>query len=236
MRRPRIIVPNVPHHVTTRGNNRRRLFSYPYDYQRMLHFIGDALGAFDVTLLALVLMTNHLHLVLVPGIKEALSAFMQSFEQRYARYRNKKRRATGKLFEERFFSAPIRSDAQLALTLSYVDLNPVRAGIKASPADYPWSTYQLHLGHREDSKVSSDIWTPCDWYLEQGPNAEEQAQAYKDWVAHCHDNDLRPEHWKDLVKIEALSAEPYTMRLERPDRSRARDAESHYECRRRRSL
>jgi len=228
MRQPRIVIPDVPHHVTTRGNNRRRLFSYPYDYQRMLRYIGDALGRFDVSLLALVLMTNHLHLLLIPRAKEALSGFMQSFEQRYARYRNRKRRSSGKLFEERYFSVPIASEAQLALTLSYVELNPVRAGLKPNPADYPWSTCRLHLARSMDSKVSPDIWTPSDWYLEQGRDAGQRARAFQDWVTLCHKNDLQPEQWKELVEFEALSAKPYTLRLERPDRSRASEAKAHY--------
>jgi REP element-mobilizing transposase RayT len=221
MRKPRIVIPDHPHHIAIRGNNRRRIFSYQSDYQRMLWDIGRALAAFEVTLTALVLMTNHAHLVLVPRFKQALSNFMKSFQQHYAHYRNRSRGGSGKLFEERYYCKPILTEPQLAMTLAYVDLNPVRAGLKDQPGDYLWSTYRLHAGLASTSKIDPAIWTPCGWYTEQAPHPADRAELYRQWVADCQRNDAKPDHAEELVEIEALSAKPYTLRLERPDRSRA---------------
>jgi len=234
MRKPRTVIPDIPHHIAIRGNNRRRIFSYQSDYRRMLWDIGRALSAFDVVLTALVLMSNHAHLILVPRFKEALSNFMKSFEQRYARYRNRKRGGSGKLFEERYYCKPILTEPQLAVTLAYLDLNPVRAGIKAEPGDYLWSTYRLHAGLESTSKIEPELWTPCEWYTEQSAQPAERAELYRRWVADCQRNDSRPDHAEDLVEIEALSSKPYTLRLERPDRSRACEPRASYPAARKR--
>ena len=228
MRKPRIVIPDHPHHIAIRGNNRRRLFSYVSDYQRMLWDIGRALSSFEIVLNALVLMSNHAHLILVPRFKEALSGFMKTFQQRYARYRNHRRRGSGRLFEGRYFSSPILTEEQLAVTLAYVELNPVRAGMKAEPGDYPWSTYRLHAGLGTTSKVPPELWTPHGWYLEQAAQPVERAELYGRWVQDCQHNDRKPEHADELVEIEALSTEPYTLRLERPDRSRACEERTSY--------
>lgn len=225
MKQPRIVLPGYPHHVTVRGNNRRRLFSYQSDYKRMLWDIGRALNTFEVVLNALVLMTNHVHLILIPRIREALPRFMKSFEQRYAQYRNKMRGGSGTLFESRYFSVPIQSEAQLALTLAYVELNPVRAGICADPLEYRWSSHGLHVDREETTKVPPHILTPSGWYLGLGDDLAQRARGYSEWVERCRVNDLAPDHADCLTEFELLSSRPYTLRLERPDRSRASEAD-----------
>lgn len=45
----------------------------------------------------------------------------------------------GHLFEGRFRAAPIESEDHLAAAREYVLANPVRAGLCAAVADWPWS-------------------------------------------------------------------------------------------------
>ena len=45
----------------------------------------------------------------------------------------------------------------------------------------------------------------------------------------CRERDWKPGRVRELQRAEALSAEPYTRRLERPDRTRAAELEITYE-------
>src|SRR5690348_13876250 len=123
MRKARLIVPDHPHHVILRGNNRRRLFSYPNDYFAFVRYLGDALEKHGGLLHALTLMTNHIHMLLTPG--ESLPKLVHSMSMRHAQRRNRQRDSSGKLFEERYHSFPILGEGQLALTTAYIENNPV---------------------------------------------------------------------------------------------------------------
>src|SRR5581483_10875885 len=122
----RVIIPGLPHHLILRGNNRRRLFSYPTEYSRFLWDMWRAQRRAPVAVHAIMLMKNHVHLIVTPPDADTLAGWVRGFAQRYAQLRNARRSGSGKLFEERFTRIPIRSERQLAVTMAYLDLNPVR--------------------------------------------------------------------------------------------------------------
>lgn len=219
----------MPHHVFNRGNNKRRLFSYPNDYKRMLWDIENALDdVVGVVLYALALMTNHFHLVVVPESAQALSDFMKRFAQKYAVYRNGRRKSSGKLFEERYQCKPILSEEQLAITTAYVELNPVRAFMVAAPHDYPWSTHRLHLGDEHSSQIPHRILTPSPWYLGLAADPVKRASLYSAFVEHCRARDVKPDQIEYIEQKEREAEEPYSRRLERPNRQRACESSEPY--------
>jgi putative transposase len=59
------------------------------------------LEKFGGRVLAYVLMTIHVHLLMTPDRKDALSSIMQSVGRRYVRYVNKKYQRSGTLWEGR---------------------------------------------------------------------------------------------------------------------------------------
>lgn len=223
-REPRLVEPNRPHHVVLRGNNRRRLFSYVTDYLRLIAFLAVALAQAKGRCLlhGVVLMSNHIHLLLTPADEEALADFVKSVAQRYAQYRNRKRDGTGKLFEQRFSSKPMKDDNHFGFTLAYIDDNARRAGIARHPADYRWSSYHVYAdtGRDEWREALADIITPADWYLDLGKTDAERKARYADWVEECHERSLRPAHADEIDRLEQVSV-PYGRRLLRPDGSSA---------------
>lgn len=227
-RTPRIVYPQYAHHVVTRGNNRRRLFSYASDYQRFLWDLQRATKKTGCALHTVTLMTNHVHLIVTPPDAEALPRFVKSFAQRYAQYRNRARRGSGKLFEERYFCAPILNERQMAVTTVYADLNALRGGIVRDPIRYPWSTFALHAGQPTLAKIPPRLITPDAWYLGLGATDAERSALFLEWVAACRAKDERPARWQQLAEIEALSHAPYTLRLRRPDGNRATERSSAY--------
>jgi putative transposase len=75
-----------------------------------------------------------------------LSRFMQGLLIRFTRWFNRKHDRTGTLWEERFKSVIVESGATARTVAAYIDLNPVRAGMVADPADYRWSSYGEAVG------------------------------------------------------------------------------------------
>ncbi|HEY4659299.1 MAG TPA: transposase [Gemmatimonadaceae bacterium] len=213
----RLVAPGMPHHVICRGNNRRRIFSSSSDFELFLWLLARASQRFDCQVHALALMTNHVHAILTPPDAAALAGCVKGFSQRYAQERNRDREASGKLFEERYLRFPVLADRQLGVTTSYIELNPVRAGVVAAPEEYRWSTHRLHAGMLDASCVPAAMWTPSPWYLGLGGSPTARAERYRDWVAAHQGLEGEPERVTRIQAAEALSAPRYARRLRRPD-------------------
>src|SRR5262249_23279473 len=132
----------------------------------------------QVGLHALTLMSNHAHLLVTPRHQHDLAAFVKPLAQRYAQLRNEKRNASGKLFEERYWSRPVLTELQVAVVTAYIHANPIRSGQVDDAADYPWSTHALHAGIPDRTGVPLNIWVPSDWYLDLGRTYDERAAQY----------------------------------------------------------
>jgi putative transposase len=197
-----------------RGNNRRRLFSYPRDYLYFVSLMDRHLSSSEMGVHALCLMPNHIHLLLTPFVEMALGGFIKRVAQRYAQVRNKRYGSTGKLFEQRYYSKPMKSERHLAIATAYIDLNPVRAYLVDDGNDYEWSTHRINCGLTCPAKTLASLWSPSDWYRRLGDDPGAQAAAYRDWISDCRERDEWDEVRKDPDS--PSGAAPI-----RPNRSRA---------------
>jgi putative transposase len=108
-------------------------------------------------------MPNHYHL-LVETPEPDLSAGMQRINSDYAQWFNGEHGLVGHLFQGRFHARMIESDWHFLQIVRYVALNPVRAGLCASPADWRWGSFfnvmnetpSLISGHKIPSFFGSD--------------------------------------------------------------------------------
>jgi REP element-mobilizing transposase RayT len=75
-----------------------------------------------------------------------LGEFMKTLLLRFSRWFNTKHERTGALWESRFKSVLVEDGVAARTMAAYIDLNPVRAGIVADPADYRWSSYGEAMG------------------------------------------------------------------------------------------
>jgi putative transposase len=173
-RLPRLTLPGYPHHVIQRGNNRQAIFAKTADYQRLLDLLEDNARQFDVAIHAYVLMSNHFHLLVTPQSSDGLPQMMQAVGRRYVRYFNDSQQRSGTLWEGRYRSTLIQTDRYLLACMAYIDLNPVRAGLVAQAADYPWSSHGHYIGRRADKLVTPH---PLVWELGNTPFAREAAYA-----------------------------------------------------------
>src|SRR5207245_4269398 len=100
---------------------------------------------FDWTCHRFCLMPNHYHLV-IEAMRPKLSRGMHRLNGTYAQWFNALHDRVGHLFQGRFGAYLIESDKHFEAVLRYVDENPVRAGLCASPEDWPWSSAGREAG------------------------------------------------------------------------------------------
>ena len=173
-RLPRLTLPGYPHHVIQRGNNRQAIFAKTADYQRLLDLLDDNARQFEVAIHAYVLMSNHFHLLVTPQSSDGLPQMMQAVGRRYVRYFNDSQQRSGTLWEGRYRSTLIQTDRYLLACMAYIDLNPVRAGLVAQAADYPWTSHGHYISRQMDKMVTPH---PLVWALGNTPFAREAAYA-----------------------------------------------------------
>ena len=75
-----------------------------------------------------------------------LSEFMKGVMQRFTQWYNGKHKRSGTLWERRFKSVIVEDGLAARTMAAYIDLNPVRAGMVADPAEYRWSGYGEAVG------------------------------------------------------------------------------------------
>lgn len=144
-RRPRGVIVDSLVHVTSRGNRGAPIYLREQDYQVFLEFLREYLERHSARLHAYCLMTNHFHLV-VEVRSTPLSMLMHALLNRFAKYINRFQGYRGHLFSGRFWSKGCDSDAYALAMVSYIHLNPCRAGITPDPETYPWSSHRVYLG------------------------------------------------------------------------------------------
>lgn len=184
-RKPRFQLVGVPQHVIQRGNNREPCFHGAEDCQRYLGDLHEAAGRNHCRLHAYVLMTNHVHLLVTPMQEHGMPHLMQDLGRKYVRYINHTYRRTGTLWEGRYKSSLIDSDAYLLTCMRYIELNPVRARMVEHPGEYRWSSYAANAQGQANPLLSAH-----PLYEELGSEPEARRQAYRELFRHHMDNDL----------------------------------------------
>jgi REP-associated tyrosine transposase len=141
----RLEEPGGTYHVAARGNSGQEIYRDDEDRHEFLSRLDRCVGRYRWICLAYCLMTNHFHLVLkIP--EGGLSSGMQQLVSGYARETNSRYGRRDHLFKQHFFSVMLERDAHLLEACRYVVLNPVRAGLSASPAAWRWSSYRACAG------------------------------------------------------------------------------------------
>jgi putative transposase len=179
VRLPRFVVPGQPQHVIVRGNNRSAIFCANEDYVFYRDKLRDACIKHGCELHAYVLMTNHVHFLMTPHDEIGISKVIQMLGRYYVQYYNYCYQRIGTLWEGRYKAALIDSESYLLICMRYIELNPVRASMVASPADYPWSSYRCNAQGADDSLV-----VPHDEYLRLGKSIEDCQALYRKLFRH----------------------------------------------------
>ena len=179
-RLPRVVIPGVPYHVTQRGTRRQPVFFSVEDYLSYLRLLRRETRKHGLAVWTYCLMPNHVHLIVVPSTKDALSTPLGIAHRQYARRTNATRGWTGHLWQERFTSAAM-DEQHLLAAARYVLLNPVRSGLVERATDWRFSSASAHVRGARDPLVDPEPLNARidDWqrYLVYDASAETKAFA-----------------------------------------------------------
>jgi len=164
MTRPlRIELASGLYHVTSPGDRREDIYLDDEDRRLWLEIFGAVCRRCNWVCHAWCQMSNHYHVVvetvegnLAQGMRQLNGVYTQAFNRRHGR--------VGHVFQGRYRAIIVEKDAYLLELMRYVVLNPVRAGVVADAANWPWSSYRAMVG-----TTSPPEWLQTDWMLGQDP-------------------------------------------------------------------
>jgi len=157
MARPlRIEYEGAFYHVTSRGNDRKRIYFTESDYYKFRSCLKEAQQKYGYLLHCYVLMPNHYHL-LMETPHANVSKVMHFINGSYTNYINKKHRRSGHLFQGRYKAIVVDRDNYLLELSRYLHLNPVRAELVAKPIDYAHSSYKSYVTTSKENFVSRNL-------------------------------------------------------------------------------
>jgi len=146
------------------------------DYERGLFLLEQTASQFEIRCHAWCFLPNHAHMLVTSELGN-LSRAMHWFGTCFAQAFNRRHERSGHLFQGRFGSKLVEDDEYLLELARYVPLNPVRAGLCASPCEWTWSSYAATtgLGHPP-------------WFLDPAMFLDRlgSRDAYRAWVEDGH--------------------------------------------------
>ncbi|HOO33687.1 MAG TPA: transposase [Thermotogota bacterium] len=144
------------YHVVLRGINKQTIFEDEEDNEMFLVTVNQYRKQSGYLLLAYCLMGNHIHLLMKTGSEE-LGQIFRRIGASYVYWYNRKYERTGHLFQDRYKSEAVETDAYLFAVLRYVHQNPLKAGLVKNLEDYPYSSFAEYLGLNDENYVDKDF-------------------------------------------------------------------------------
>jgi REP element-mobilizing transposase RayT len=178
MSRPlRLEFAGALYHVTSRGDGREDIYFNDGDRHAWLKVLAQTCQRFNWRVQAWCQMTNHYHL-LVETPEGNLSEGMRQLNGVYTQHVNRTHRRVGHVFQGRYKAVLVGRESHLLELSRYVVLNPVRAGMVADAAAWPWSSYAAMLG-----RELAPEWLEVDALLLMfGRHRAESVAAFVDFV------------------------------------------------------
>ena len=158
MGRPlRIEFENAVYHITSRGNERKKIYRDDGDKENFLGLLEDYKNRYNFVIHCFVLMDNHYHLV-IETLRPNLIKIMHGLNSGYTGYFNKKYKRSGHLFQGRYKAIIVDKENYLLELSRYVHLNPLRAKIINKTKDYKWSSYGGYIRKKEVNNLNNYNW------------------------------------------------------------------------------
>jgi putative transposase len=140
------------YHIMIRGNERKDIFLDNEDKKRFIEILNEKNKDRKFAIYAYCLMDNHVHILINEGSDE-IGKIMKRINISYAYYFNKKYDRIGHLFQDRFKSEGIESDAYLLSVVRYIHNNPVKASMVKRVEEYKWSSYIIYTEIKNQNSI-----------------------------------------------------------------------------------
>lgn len=128
---------NGMYHIMIRGADRRIIFGDDEDCRTFMNIVSRIKAKHPFNLYACCLMGNHVHMLIREG-EESVGVIIKRLGVTYVAYYNQKYDLLGHLFQDRFRSEAVETQAYFLDVLRYICQNPVKAGLCKTPKEYRW--------------------------------------------------------------------------------------------------
>lgn len=176
MPRQRDFAPGI-FHITSHSVRSTELFRDDIDRMRFLTELAGTVATYGWTCIEVCVITTHYHL-LIETFDESLPFGMHRINFRHACRFNSRHRLRGHVFEARYFSDRIMSEAHLLAAYAYIARNPVDAGVCSSCEAWPWSSHGALCAGRPMTFVDASRVLGC--FDEDAEIALERLRAFVD--------------------------------------------------------
>ena len=145
------------YHIYNRGMSKSPIFREEANYLFVLEKVKEYIKANHLSMIAYCLEPNHYHFLTRQDGEEPAGNLPQFVFNSYTKAYNKRYQHSGTLFEGRFRAKPIQTKSYLLHLCRYIHGNPVKDGLVADPAQWPYSNYLEWIGERNGSLVDKDF-------------------------------------------------------------------------------
>lgn len=156
MRRARITYKGAYHHVMNRGIMGADIFLGDKAKYYFLECMEGKSRKLKIRIFGYCIMNNHYHIIL-ENSSGKLSEFMKQLNGQYGVYYRRAMGGKGYVFQSRFKSTLIEKDNYLRMTIIYILLNPVRAGMVKNPYDYRWSSIGEYFAKDRSTFIDNEF-------------------------------------------------------------------------------
>jgi len=159
---PRFHIEGHIYYITSVVYNRLPIFTRPSFIIPLIDSLNYYRHQQEFKLLGYVIMPDHIHLVIWPCGASTVSEIMRDYKKftstrviRQAKAEDisewivafqqageETDRSDNKVWQDSYWDENIYSERFLRQKLNYIHHNPLRAGLVAHPADYPYSSYR----------------------------------------------------------------------------------------------
>ncbi len=164
--------PGGYYHIYNRGAHKVSIIRQAANFLFILNKMKQYSRQFDLTLIAYCLMYNHYHFLIRQNGAYPAGLLPQRVFNSYSKAYNKRYEHSGTLFEGNYKVKPVQTTPHLLHLCRYIHGNPVKDGLTADPADWPYSNYLEFIGERNGTLYDPEFVT-----VNFGT-----AAAYKDFV------------------------------------------------------
>jgi putative transposase len=163
---------NGYYHLYNRGVDKRKIFLHYNHYKRFIRTMSLILKTGSATerlksnqslalkskvsILAYCLMPNHYHFLVKQTDDFGITQFMHQLNTSYTKFINLNTKRTGRLFEYTFKAKLIETDETLLHVSRYIHLNPLLGKIVDDLDLYPWSSYFIYTGLRNNVFLNTE--------------------------------------------------------------------------------
>jgi putative transposase len=125
-------------HVYSRALEKRHIFREGEDFQLFKRLLSETKLKYNYHIHHYCLMNTHFHLAVSIRQVAAFSAALREIKQDYVRWYNEKYEHRGPVWWGRFGSRLIQDESYLFACGTYIELNPVEAGLVAAPEEWKY--------------------------------------------------------------------------------------------------